>query len=109
MLFRSNPGSRRLALGRFPRAPREELPADDDDAPAEDDEGLEKRVNSMLVSVFSSSHSLSEPPMDVLRCEVSAGIENDAELASAEVTEMVTGPEPEAAPSPPSSRSPCPA
>ena len=102
-------GSRRLALGRLPAAPRIVVLADNDKETADDVEGAEKSVKSMLVSVFSSSHSLSDPPVDTLRCDVSAGIEKEAELASAGVTEMTTRPEPDAAPSPPSSRSPCPA
>ncbi len=60
-----NPGSSRLALGRrgpFPRS----MPDEEDEA-ADDVEGAEKRLKSMLVSVFSSSHSLSEPAMERLR------------------------------------------
>ncbi|PIL37194.1 hypothetical protein GSI_00887 [Ganoderma sinense ZZ0214-1] len=103
-------GSRRLALGRLPAAPRMAVLADKEEEEApENVEGAENSVKSMLVSVFSSSHSLSDPPIDMLRCDVSAGIEKEAELASAGATEMTTGPEPDIAPSPPSSRSPCPA
>ena len=108
-----NPGSRRLARGRL-APPRMTALAEDVDAEADDDEGPEKMLKSRLVSVFSSSHSLSDPPTDMLRVDDSAaGIENELELAlalapsSAGVTEITTGADAE--PSPPSSRSPCPA